>query len=247
MRGEDSGNGNVMGGIPSVKHANINEIFGPTIQGEGVHTGQRVGFLRFAGCNLTCVWCDTPYSWDWERFDRNEESHRMSLPDIASQIEPMNVRRLVVTGGEPMLQQNVLPELYRLTNCLLDIETNGTIKPKPEVIDVVDMFCVSPKLAHGGDSEESRETPALHDYAQLAQANKAMFKFVCQWESDLDEVDRIIAKYDIPRHSVWIMGEGILADAHLESMRRIADESIARGFNVTSRIHLLIWKQERGH
>lgn len=171
----------------------------------------------------------------------------MSLLDVAREINEMNVGRLVVTGGEPMLQQNILLELRRLTNCSLDVETNGTIEPKLTAIDAVDVFCVSPKLAHGGDTIEARETNALTHYAQLAHMNKAIFKFVCQWTTDLNEVEELVEKYNIPRHSVWIMGEGAKAETHLESMRRIADEAIGREFNVTSRLHLLIWNTERGH
>ena len=61
----------------AVRLLNVNEIFGPTIQGEGPHTGRLVGFLRLAGCNLACSWCDTPYSWDWTKYDKAEESKRI--------------------------------------------------------------------------------------------------------------------------------------------------------------------------
>ena len=90
---------------PKDRHINVNEIFGPTIQGEGIHTGVRVGFLRLAGCNLSCSWCDTPYSWDWSRYDRNEESHKRLISEVAEELKAMKVSRLILTGGEPMMQQ----------------------------------------------------------------------------------------------------------------------------------------------
>lgn len=228
--------------------ANVNEIFGPTIQGEGIHTGHRVGFLRLAGCNLACVWCDTPYSWDWSKYDKNEESHKMFIEDIADAIRPMKVKRLIVTGGEPMLQQRLFPAIREATGCLLDIETNGTIVPKDEIIDSVDMFVVSVKLAHAGDSDEARiKWEAIFRFAELAEQGKAIFKFVAQDSCDFEEAQEIVDAACIPDQAVWIMPEGMTADTQLASMRNIADWVIEQGWNLSPRIHTLIWNLERGH
>jgi organic radical activating enzyme len=227
---------------------NVNEIFGPTIQGEGCHTGHRVGFLRLAGCNLACVWCDTPYSWDWTRYDKDEESHKMTFEDIGEAIKPMKVHRLIVTGGEPMLQQRNFPAIAAVTGCLLDIETNGTIAPKDEIIDSVDMFVVSIKLAHAGDSLEARiKWDAIHKFSELAEQGKAIFKFVAQNLEDFDEVQQIVETGRIPAHSIWIMPEGMTADKQLQSMREVADWVIEKGWNLSPRLHTLIWNLERGH
>ena len=233
---------------PRPVYLNVNEIFGPTIQGEGVHTGHRVGFLRLAGCNLACVWCDTPYSWDWTRYDKDEESHKMSVEDIAEAIKPMKVERLIVTGGEPMLQQRNFPAIAEATGCKLDIETNGTIVPKDEIIDSVDMFVVSVKLAHAGDSDEARiKWEAIFRLAELAEEGKAIFKFVAQNSCDFEEIEEIVDAACIPQSAVWIMPEGMTAEDSLNSMRRIADAVIDKGWNLSPRIHTLIWNLERGH
>lgn len=233
---------------PKVTYLNVNEIFGPTIQGEGIHTGHRVGFLRLAGCNLACVWCDTPYSWDWKRYNKDEESHKMSIEEVAEQIRPMNVNRLIVTGGEPMLQQRNFPAIKEATDCLLDIETNGTIAPKDEIVDSVDMFVCSVKLAHAGDPVDMRiKHDALVAFAHLASAGKAIFKFVAQQESDFAEIEGIIAGAAIPTESVWIMPEGANTQLQLETMRRITEPVINRGWNLSPRIHTLIWDTNRGH
>jgi len=225
---------------------NLNEIFGPTIQGEGIHTGQRVGFVRLAGCNLACSWCDTPYSWDWDRFDRKEESHKTLVADLANLIKAMEVDRIIVTGGEPMLQQTALWDLKAsIGNIDIDVETNGTILPNIKTINAVDMFCVSPKLAHGGDLLEVRRTKALESFAYLAGEERAIFKFVCQWVSDFDEIEEIIAQFKIPRKAVWIMPEGTSQLAQMEVMNRLADEAITRGWNISPRLHVLIWNTER--
>ena len=229
------------------KHLNINEIFGPTIQGEGPHAGQLVGFLRVAGCNLTCSWCDTPYSWDWERFDRNEESHKTEIADIADQLLAMGISRLILTGGEPLLQQHAYPELFALTGLKIDVETNGTRVPKPETIEAVDLFCVSPKLAHAGDPTERRVVPeAYKAFSALAKRGKAIFKFVAEQESDLDEVQGLVDQFEIPKESVWIMPEGITIKNHIQHLQELANPVVSRGWNLSTRIHVLAWEEERG-
>lgn len=233
---------------PKSQVINVNEIFGRTIQGEGPHAGQLVAFLRVAGCNLSCVWCDTPYSWDWERYDRSEESHPMTIEEVATQINAMQVNRIVVTGGEPMLQQRHFKRLQELTNCFIDVETNGTRLPTDEAEAVVDLFCVSPKLAHAGDPEDRRIKPAvLRKFSELSKEGKAFFKFVVEQESDFEEIDKFIEAGEIPREAIWIMPEGYTPERHMENLHKLADSVISRGYNLTSRLHILIWGTKRGH
>jgi 7-cyano-7-deazaguanosine (preQ0) biosynthesis protein QueE len=234
--------------LERIPYANVNEIFGPTIQGEGSHTGQRVAFLRLAGCNLSCVWCDTPYSWDWERYDRSEESHRMTIDAIAETIKPMGVNRIVVTGGEPMIQQNLFSLIQAATGCKLDIETNGTRMPSQDAIDAVDLFCVSPKLAHAGDPEAQRLKPdVLKKFSELAKEGKALFKFVAQDVSDFDEIKLFIEAGNISSDSVWIMPEGADPAKQIINTQKLTEAIIGEGWNLSARLHVLIWGTERGH
>ena len=97
----------------------VNEIFGPTIQGEGPSAGKPAVFLRLAGCNLDCAWCDTPYSWDWKRHDRKQEEKHLSVGQVAEQLGkllgahtvPEPAPLLVVSGGEPLIQADALQSL----------------------------------------------------------------------------------------------------------------------------------------
>src|SRR4051794_4076555 len=89
----------------------VSEVFGPTFQGEGRSLGRRCGFVRLGRCNLACTWCDTPYTWDWDRFDPAVELQRRTVTEIVSALEAMAIDMVVITGGEPLLQQSHLGSL----------------------------------------------------------------------------------------------------------------------------------------
>jgi len=84
----------------------VNEIFGPTIQGEGKSSGMPCAFLRLSLCNLHCIWCDTPYTWNWkgtpfshpEKFDQEKEIHIMSNEEILETLKTIDVKNLVISG-----------------------------------------------------------------------------------------------------------------------------------------------------
>lgn len=224
------------------------EVFGPTIQGEGPHTGQRVGFLRFAECNLACSWCDTPYSWDWTRFDKEQESRLVPVADAAKSVTALGVSRVVFTGGEPMMQQRFFPALHEeMDGILIDVETNGTILPSPSTERVVDLFVVSPKLAHSGDPEHLRLKQApLARFSALAKEQRAVFKWVVTTPEDITAVEDVCVRFSIPREATWLMPEGATRDAHLERLGALADGIVTAGFNLSTRLHVLAWNDKRG-
>ena len=104
-----------------------------SIQGEGFHVGAPSIFIRFGGCNLACSWCDTKFD-EWEN---------ITLRQIVNKLDSWDCQRIVLTGGEPALQDLVtLSQVLRPLGYFLAIETNGTIE-LPN--NVVDWICVSPK------------------------------------------------------------------------------------------------------
>lgn len=226
----------------------INEVFGPTIQGEGAHAGHLVGFLRLANCNLACSWCDTPYSWDWSRFDKSAEVAEYGLTDLQDVIRLWEVSRVILTGGEPLLQQEGLVALAQLCKGIkFDVETNGTIAPSFDLVSAIDMFCVSPKLTHSGDAFKKRiKAKPLEAFADLARQGKAFFKFVCKEPADLQEVKALMDLLDVPNSAVWIMPEGATKFDHLEHLEILIDPVISYGYNLTSRLHILAWGSKRG-
>lgn len=223
----------------------VAEIFGPTLQGEGPSAGRRCGFLRLGGCNLDCAWCDTPYTWDWSRHSRDDELRRMSPPAILDRVAAMDVDMLVITGGEPMLQQEQLMpvlEAARARGWRIEVETNGTRRPLPELVPLVTQFNVSPKLASAG---VTRERPVDADaLGALLATGRAVFKFVVTALEDLAEVDTIVGEHEL--HPVYLMPEGTDAPRILEGMRRLAAPALARGYNLSPRLHILLWGDERG-
>lgn len=229
----------------------VSEIFGPTVQGEGPSLGRRCAFVRLGRCNLTCSWCDTPYTWDWKgvngvQFDPRKELSELSIDEILSALEPMKVDRVVITGGEPLLQQTELLQLcaaLRLRGCAVEIETNGTRIPEPALDDEVTSFNVSPKLSNSGVAEKDRlNIEALRAFASAS----ACFKFVVTETSCLSEIAELQAAVPLNPASIWVMPEGTTADKLSSRADKLTDAVINSGWNLTTRLHVLLWGDERG-
>jgi 7-cyano-7-deazaguanosine (preQ0) biosynthesis protein QueE len=221
----------------------VSEVFGPTIQGEGPTLGRRAAFVRLGRCNLDCRWCDTPYTWDWDEYDPAVELTRRTVDDVVAEVEAMGVDRVVVTGGEPLLQQRrLVPFLVAAAarGWAVEVETNGTIAPLPEITARVERFNVSPKLRNSGVDRDRAIVPEV--LRTFAGTGKAAFKFVVTEASDLDE----IAALDLGGAPVYVMPEGTTAEAVLAGGRRLADAVSARGWHLTTRLHVLLWGDERG-
>ena len=226
----------------------VSEVFGPTVQGEGPTIGRRAAFVRLGRCNLDCSWCDTPYTWDWERYDPQAELHERPVAQVLAEVEAMGVDRVVVTGGEPLLQQRrLLPFLVAASErgWTVEVETNGTLAPNTDTTRLVGRFNVSPKLANSGVAAERAIVPdALRAFAALGREGRAAFKFVVSEPDDLDEVQAIVDAHDLG--PVYVMPEGRTAEAVLGGGRRLADAVVARGWNLTTRLHVVLWGDERG-
>ena len=222
------------------------EIF-HSVQGEGVSMGVPSVFLRLATCNLTCHWCDTKYTWDWRNFDYQAEVVELDQEEIQDRIQSFDCSHVVITGGEPLLQQadlEPLVESLASNGYTFEVETNGTIVPLPGMLRHIGQWNVSPKLRTSGNTPEMREIPlALGTFARLPEA---YFKFVITGESDVDEVCTLRDKYGLSRDRVLLMPEGRIPTSLEEKSSWLPEACVQHGFRFTTRLHIILWGDERG-
>jgi len=225
----------------------VAETFGPTFQGEGPSCGQQALFLRLSRCNLSCPDCDTPYTWDTSRYNLRAHTEHRTAASLISWALAHPTPLVVITGGEPLLQQDrMLPVVAALTAAgrRVEIETNGTVSPSPELVDQVAAFNVSPKLAAFAAERDAdrRINPAA--LAVLVASGKSVFKFVAGRIGDLDEIGDLVTRFGLA--PVWVMPEGVASEVIMARIRDLADAVLARGWNLTTRLHVLLWEDTRG-
>ena len=237
----------------------VSEVF-DSIQGEGSHAGTPCIFLRLATCNLKCAWCDTKYTWDWENYDINTEIKEFSIYEIEKIIDLSNKTHLVITGGEPLLQQASLVSLLRLLKSkrvnesnnpnayFIEIETNGTVIPTKEMMDLVDQWNISPKTSNSLNKQKGINLEKLYEkslsfYKDLQNAS---FKFVIDKPEDLVEMDLILKKYDMPQDQVILMPQGTTKESIMEKSRWITNYAKNKNFAFSTRLHVLLWDNQRG-
>lgn len=232
------------------------EIF-RSIQGEGRSAGQIRTFVRFSGCNLHCIWCDTPYTWNWRgtkwpherapKYDQAAETIEMSVEAVAAAVAALPAEGVVITGGEPLAQTRALialAERLKQDGRRVEIETNGSIPPDPRLVELIDLFMVSPKLAHSGNAPALalRPTPL----AAFAALESAVFKFVARTPADLDEVATLAERHAIPASRIMIMPEGADSETLIARGAALANAALERGYGLSDRLHIHLFGDTRG-
>jgi len=230
------------------------EIFA-SLQGEGPSMGKPCAFIRLSRCNLACVWCDTAYTWRFEgdtrphrsglAYDRKANQMTLSEEDAAARIAPLGQQRLVVTGGEPLLQAAALARMLALLPGIrVEIETNGTVAPPPALDALVRQYNVSPKLAHSGNAAMLALAPER--LAQWAAEPRAAFKFVIAEPSDVDEVLGLMAQHAVPPERVYLMAEG--TDPATLTLREkwLAQLCLKHELTLSKRLHIELYGDTRG-
>lgn len=162
------------------------EIF-DSIDGEGIRTGQLATFIRLAGCNLRCGYCDTTYALFGEKEKCVYEE--MSVNDILKKVNK-NFMRVTLTGGEPLIHENVGELIEGLCDmgCEVNIETNGaadiTKVPKNDNL----FFTIDYKLKSSGMSDKM----LWNNFLNLTE--KDVIKFVCGSDEDITRMIDIVKK-----------------------------------------------------
>ena len=230
------------------------EIFA-SLQGEGPSAGKPCAFIRLSRCNLACVWCDTAYTWRFEgdlrphrggvSYDRKTNQVTLSALEAARAIDRLPPRRLVITGGEPLLQATALAELAALLpDHGIEIETNGTVEPAPRLDAYIDQYTVSPKLAHSGNPAALALLPER--LRQWAAEPRAVFKFVIAAPADVTQVMALQAGFGIAPERIFLMPEGTDSAALRGRMAWLAPLCVEQGYRLSDRLHIHLYGDTRG-
>jgi 7-carboxy-7-deazaguanine synthase len=204
----------------------INEIF-HSIQGESTHAGRRCVFVRLTACDLRCTWCDTPYAFT--------EGRKMSVDEVAQQVDGFACDVVEITGGEPLLQKDVYPLMERLLHDgrTVMLETGGHLSVEavpPGVIRVIDVKCP------GSGEADKMHWPNLE---RLRASDE--IKFVIRDRVDYDYARDVVSKHDLiarssavlfsPVHGVldpkqlaeWIIADRLAVRLQLQAHKYIWD------------------------
>lgn len=218
-----------------------------SIQGEGLLSGVPSVFLRLSGCNLRCVWCDTPYaSW-------TPEGPLRTVEEIAQLVADSGMSHLVLTGGEPMIFHQIQPLLERVHEQKLHItiETAGTRFQKVKC----DLMSISPKLRNStplgtrweGVHEQRRK--CIQTLSQLVSEYPVQLKFVIgdQVEADVAEIEQLLSQIPpVPADRILLMPEGVAVEELDRRSKSLVPVCLGRGWRLCPRIHIQLFGNRKG-
>ena len=225
----------------------ISEIF-HSIQGEGKLAGVPSVFVRTSGCNLRCTWCDTPYT-SWE-----PEGEPLSVNAVMEQVRRFDTRHVVLTGGEPMIDPDIVELTGRLRNTgyHLTIETAATVWREV----VCDLASISPKLANstprhrdGGRHAAAHEKGRINvdTIRRFMAMSDYQLKFVVERPEDLEEIDALLSQIEsVEPTNVLLMPQGVTKEELGRRAGWITELSKARGFRYCPRLHIELYGNRRG-
>jgi len=216
-----------------------------SIQGEGKLVGVPSVFVRASGCNLRCVWCDTPYaSW-------NPEGSDVSVDEIIGKVSEYNTKHVVLTGGEPTIMPDfsILCDALKKKDYHITVETAATVfAPAP-----VDLASLSPKLSNSTPPTRFTESherqrlniPVIQKWIDATE--DFQLKFVVASASDMDEIQSILSQVTgWGCDDVLLMPEGTDA-ATLESRAGWLSEICKQtGYRYCPRLHISLYGNRRG-
>ena len=221
----------------------INEIF-YSLQGEGSLAGVPSVFIRAAGCPLRCRWCDTAYAWD---FSAGTEYAPETLLD---RIAGYPTRHLVLTGGEPLVQDTVRAFIgaFAEVGYHVTVETAG-IAFLPDL--PIHLVSISPKLSNSmtasplGQPEVERFNSAA--ICQLMEAYPYQLKFVVETPNDLDEVAECIERLGaVDPERIYLMPQAARREEYLEKSQWLAEYCLKTGFSFSPRLHVMLYDGQKG-
>lgn len=230
-----------------------------TIQGEGKLIGVPSLFVRLAGCNLRCQWnlsdggistCDTSYANDGSGISTWYE-----VEDVVNIIlnNLGNIRHIVITGGEPLLQKDALIEFCQLLkskkNVHITIETNGTIDAG-NLDQFIDLYSVSPKLSNAvvvkSGQQPLYDVQPFIDSVRKSPSKDLQIKFVVADFSEEDKIKVFLNKFtNWFNEDIMIMPAGTTNEMLQRSSKPALEIAVKNGWRFTSRLHITLFGDKR--
>ena len=213
----------------------ICEIFG-SIDGEGLRTGELATFIRLAGCNLRCSYCDTCYSL------KITDGEEMTLDKVMARVKEIGYKNITITGGEPLIHRNIAVLINKL--CLegysVNIETNGAVEIWPYLDYENVILTMDYKSASSG--EESKMN--LQNLEKLREQD--VLKFVVK-KSDLEKIEYLLKNYEIKS---YVYLSPVFEKIEPAQLVEFLKELHKKGYNtqkirVQVQLHKIIWNPNK--
>ena len=207
-----------------------------SVNGEGLKSGELATFVRFAGCNLRCPYCDTKYSYE------NPKYIEMSIDEIISKIESFKAYNVTLTGGEPLIQKDIDILIKKLSDkgYRVELETNGSV----DISKYVGLKGVAFTLDYKGPTSLMEDKMLLDNYKYLTKND--LVKFVCGSTKDLEKARDIILKYKLDEITNPFLSP-VFGEISLEGMVDFMKENNLNHVRFQLQIHKIIWdKDKRG-
>ena len=207
-----------------------------SINGEGQKAGELALFVRFVGCNLSCSWCDTKWA-----NSPTAPFTEMSAQDICDLAKNSGVKNITLTGGEPLLQNEITSLITALAKqgSSVEIETNGSVL-LPAISDSSVTFTMDYKLP----SSEMESRMCLENFARLTPRDTV--KFVCGSHADLERAAQIIAQYDLTNKCKVYLSPVFTMINPKDIVEYMKQHSL-NGVRLQLQLHKFIWDpNERG-
>ena len=209
----------------------LTEVF-KSLQGEGPSAGRPATFVRTFGCNLKCAMCDSTYSW------QGAPPEQVSVEQLLQRVKEQGTDLVVVTGGEPLLQSDIVRFLTLLSRDFeVEVETNGTIGLPFDT--GVTRWIISPKLWCF-----DRYKP-IH-WKDWKSAPNTFLKFVVSQEDEVLRALEKVSEYKFPRERVFLMPLGATRAEYLSNAPRVWEWCVKYGVRFSPRLHIAIFDTKRG-
>ena len=211
----------------------VNEIF-YSIDGEGLRTGELAVFIRLAGCNLRCSYCDTAYAL------KMNCGNKMSIEEILNEVKKYNCKNITLTGGEPLIHPNVneLIDALIMEDYKVNIETNGAV----DIAPYLDKCLIT--MDYKTPSSGMEKHMLLDNLEKLGEND--VLKFVIE-ETDEESIRNILKKYKIKSYIYLspIFGS-IEPEKIVEFMKELNEEGIDTSkIRVQVQLHKVIWDSNK--